>query len=175
MKTRVQKQQEVETLKNEFAKTQHAFVVAYQGISVEKDWELRKQAREANFNYRVVKNTLAELAVTGTALESLKDQFVGPTAIAYNDNDPVTIAKVLSKFAKENPKFSFKAGVVEGHAITVPEIAEVAAMPSKEELISKIMFLLNSGAQRMAVALNGVARNLTVVVSEVAKQKEQGA
>ena len=129
----------------------------------------------SNFSYRVVKNTLAELAVAGTALESLKDQFVGPTAIAYNDNDPVSIAKVLSKFAKENPKFTFKAGVVEGRAITVNEIAEVAAMPSKEELISKIMFLLNSGAQRMAVALNGVARNLTVVVSEVAKQKEQSA
>lgn len=175
MKTRTQKQEEVEILKQEFAKTQHAFIVAYQGIPVEKDWELRKQAREANFSYRVVKNTLAQLAVEGTALESLKDQFVGPTAIAYNENDPVSIAKVLSKFAKENPKFTFKAGVVEGRAITVKEIDTVASMPSKEELISKIMFLINSGAQRMAIALNGVARNLTVVVSEVAKQKEQGA
>lgn len=171
MKTKTQKQQEIEVLKGEFAKVQHAFVVAYQGITVEKDWELRKQAREANFSYRVVKNTLAELAVTGTALESLKDQFVGPTAIAYNENDPVSIAKVLSKFAKENPKFTFKAGVVEGRAISVKDIEMVAAMPSKEELISKIMFLLNSGAQRMAVALNGVARNLTVVTSEIAKQK----
>ncbi len=175
MKTKAQKQQDVEVLKSEFANIPHAIVVQYQGIAVEKDWELRKQAREANFSYRVVKNTLAQLAVEGTPLESLRDQFVGPTAIAYSENDPVSVAKVLSKFAKENPKFSFKAGVVEGRAITVNEIAEVAAMPSKEELISKIMFLLNSGAQRMAVALNGVARNLTVVVSEVAKQKEQGA
>ena len=107
----------------------------------------------------------------GTALESLKDQFVGPTAIAYNENDPVSIAKVLSKFAKENPKFTFKAGVVEGRAISVQEIADVASMPSKEELISKIMFLINSGAQRMAVALSGVARNLAIVTNEVAKQK----
>ncbi len=175
MKTKAQKQQDVEILKNEFANTPHAFVVQYQGIAVEKDWDLRKQAREANFNYRVVKNTLAQLAVEGTPLESLRDQFVGPTAIAYSENDPVTIAKVLSKFAKENPKFSFKAGVVEGRAIAVSEIEAVASMPSKEELISRIMFLLNSGAQRMAIALNGVARNLTVVVNEVAKQKEQGA
>lgn len=171
MKTRAQKQQEVEILKSEFSKIQHAIVVAYQGISVEKDWELRKQAKEANFSYRVVKNTLAELAVQGTALESLKDQFVGPTAIAYNENDPVSIAKVLSKFAKENPKFTFKAGVVEGRAISVQEIADVASMPSREELISKIMFLINSGAQRMAVALSGVARNLAIVTNEVAKQK----
>lgn len=171
MKTKKQKQQDIEMLKGEFAKTQHAFVVAYQGISVEKDWELRKQAREANFSYRVVKNTIAELAVAGTALESLKDQFVGPTAIAYNDSDPVSIAKVLTKFAKENPKFSFKAGVVEGRAITVQEIDAVASMPSKEELISRVMFLINSGAQRTAVALSGVARNLAVVTSEIAKQK----
>ncbi len=171
MKTKKQKQQDIETLKGEFAKTQHAFVVAYQGISVEKDWELRKQAREANFSYRVVKNTLAELAVEGTALESLKEQFVGPTAIAYNDSDPVSIAKVLTKFAKENPKFTFKAGVVEGRAISVKEIDAVASMPSKEELISRVMFLINSGAQRTAVALSGVARNLAVVTSEIAKQK----
>ncbi|HEX4948920.1 MAG TPA: 50S ribosomal protein L10 [Blastocatellia bacterium] len=171
MKTKAQKQEDVELLKNEFANSNHAFVVQYQGIAVEKDWELRKQAREANFNYRVVKNTLAQIAVEGTPLESLKDQFIGPTAIAYNENDPVTIAKVLSKFAKENPKFTFKAGVVEGRAIAVNEIEAVASMPSKEELISKIMFLINSGAQRMAVALNGVSRNLAVVMSEIAKQK----
>lgn len=175
MKTKAQKQQDVDVLKSEFAKTNHAFVVHYQGIPVDKDWELRKQAREANFSYRVIKNTLAQIAVEGTPLESLKDQFVGPTAIAYNENDPVTIAKVLSKFAKENPKFTFKAGVVEGRAIAVKDIDAVASMPSKEELISKIMFLLNSGAQRMAVALNGVARNLTVVTSEIAKQKEQSS
>lgn len=175
MKTKAQKQQDVEILKGEFAKTPHAIVVHYQGIAVEKDWELRKYAREANFSYRVVKNTLAQIAVEGTPLESLKDKFVGPTAIAYSENDPVTVAKVLSKFAKENPKFSFKAGVVEGRAISVSEIDAVASMPSKEELISKIMFLINSGAQRMAVALNGVSRNLAVVMSEVAKQKEQGA
>jgi large subunit ribosomal protein L10 len=171
MKTKAQKQKDVEILKNEFAQTPHAIVVHYQGIAVDKDWELRKQAREANFSYRVIKNTLAQIAVEGTPLESLKEHFVGPTAIAYSENDPVTVAKVLSKFAKENPKFTFKAGVVEGRAISVSQIGDVAAMPSKEELISKIMFLLNSGAQRMAVALNGVARNLTVVVSEVAKQK----
>ena len=171
MKTKAQKQEDVDLLRGEFSKTNHAFVVHYQGIPVDKDWELRKQAREANFSYRVIKNTLAQIAVEGTPLESLKDKFVGPTAIAYSENDPVSVAKVLSKFAKENPKFSFKGGVVEGQAIEVSEIEAVASMPSKEELISKIMFLINSGAQRIAVALNGVSRNLAVVTSEIAKQK----
>ena len=171
MKTKIQKQNEIEILNTEFAKSNHAIVVHYQGITVEKDWALRDEARAANFGYRVIKNKLAQRAVVGTPLESLKDQFVGPTAIAYSDSDPVSIAKVLSKFAKENPKFSFKGGVVEGRAITVNEIADVAALPSKEELISRIMYLLNSGAQRIAVALNGVSRNLAVVASEIAKQK----
>ena len=171
MKTRDQKQKDVEVLASEFAKSQHAIVVSYQGITVEKDWELRRKMREANVAYRVVKNTLAQRAVENTPLASLRDHFVGPTAIAYNENDPVSIAKLLSTFAKENPQFSFKAGVVEGRAISVREIDEVASMPSKEELISKIMFLVNSGAQRMAVCLNGVARNLTIVVNEVSKQK----
>ena len=174
MKTREQKDQEIEVLKTEFQNAPHALVVSFQGLPVDKDWDLRKQMREAKLSYRVVKNTLAERAVTGTPLDGLKDQFVGPTAIAYSETDPVSLAKVLTKFAKENPQFSFKAGVVEGRVISIKDLDSIASLPSKEELISKIMFLVNSGAQRMAVALNGVARNLAVVVSEVAKQKGAG-
>jgi large subunit ribosomal protein L10 len=111
------------------------------------------------------------MAVEGTALEPLKDHFIGMTAIAYSENDPVGLAKVLSKFAKENNQMTFKAGVVEGRVIKVKDIVELASLPSKEELISKLMFVLNSQAQRLAVALNGVSRNLAVVVNEVAKQK----
>ena len=90
--------------------------------------------------------------------------------------DPVTLAKVLSKWAKESPVFSFKAAVVEGRAIEVKDIEALANMPSKEELISKVMFLVNSGAQRLAVATAGVARNLAIVIDQVRAQKEeQGA
>ena len=97
------------------------------------------------------------------------------TAVAYSDTDPVGLAKVLSKFAKENAKLTFKAGVVEGRVINVKDIEALASMPSKEELISKIMFLLNAPAQRMAVAINGVARNLAVVMQQVAEKKGEQA
>jgi large subunit ribosomal protein L10 len=139
---------------------------------VEKDQQLRRQLREAQLSYRVVKNTLAQRAVEGTPLEALRDHFTGPTAIAYSEHDAVGMAKVLTKFAKENPVFTFKAGVVEGRVIAVKDVEALANMPSKEELLGKLLFLLNAQAQRLAVALAGTARNLAVVLNEVAKQKE---
>lgn len=171
MKTREQKQEEIEALKQDFGTSSNALVVSFQGLTVEKDQQLRRQLREAQLHYRVVKNTLAQRAVEGTALAALSDHFVGPTAIAYSEKDAVGLAKVLTKFAKENAQFTFKAGVVEGRVIAVKDIDALATMPSKEELISKIMFLVNAQAQRLAVALAGTARNLAVVLNEIAKQK----
>jgi large subunit ribosomal protein L10 len=171
MKTRAQKEQEIAALNEEFKKSGNALVVSFQGVSVEKDWEMRKALREANLSYRVIKNTIGRKAVEGTPLESLKEQFVGMSAIAYSTNDPVSLAKVLSKYAKESDKIKFKAGVVEGRAINVKDIDALASMPSKEELISKLMFVLNSGAQRVASVINAVPRNLAIVVDQIAKQK----
>ena len=173
MKTREQKEQAIAALKEEFKASVNALVIDFQGIAVEKDWEMRKALREANLNYRVIKNTIGRLAVEDTPLESLKEHFVGMSAVAYSPNDPVGLAKVLSKFAKETDKVKFKAGVVEGRAIKVQDIAALASLPSKEELISKLMFVLNSGAQRLATALNGVPRNLVVVLDQIAKQKSE--
>lgn len=175
MKTRTQKQKEIATLFEEFQTTGNALVVSFQGLTVEKDQDLRRQLREAQLSYRVVKNTLAQRAVEGTPLAGLRDEFVGPTAIAYSKDDPVSLAKVLTKFSKENAQFTFKAGVVEGRVITVTDIAALATMPSKEELISKLLFLLNAPVQRLATALSGVSRNLAIVVSEIAKQKGAAA
>ncbi len=175
MKTREQKEQDIALLKDEFTNTGNALVVSFQGLTVEKDWELRRALEKAELNYRVVKNTLGKLAVEGTPLESLKEHFVGMTGIAYSEKDPVGLAKVLSKFAKENAQLKFKAGVVEGRAINIKDIDALAAMPSKEELISKLMFLLNSPAQRTATAVNGVARNLAVVIKQIAEQKGEAA
>jgi large subunit ribosomal protein L10 len=126
---------------------------------------------KAELNYRVVKNTLGKIAVEGTPLEPLKDHFIGMTAIAYSNTDPVGLAKVLSKFAKENAQLKFKGGVVDGRVINVKDVDALATVPSKEELISKLMFLINSPAQRIAVAVNGVARNLAVVIQQIAEQK----
>ncbi|HEX9004587.1 MAG TPA: 50S ribosomal protein L10 [Blastocatellia bacterium] len=174
MKTKDQKEQNIASLKDDFAKSSHALVVSFEGLPVDKDWELRRALQAAQLNYRVVKNTLGRIAVENTPLEPLKDHFKGMTAVAYSENDPVGLAKVLSKFAKENSKLTFKAGVVEGRAINVKDIEALATMPSKEELISKLMYVLNAPAQGLAVVLNGVARNLAVVVQQIAeKQGEQ--
>jgi large subunit ribosomal protein L10 len=171
MKTRTEKDQEIAALQEEFKATGHALIVNFQGLKVEKDWELRRALREANLRYHVIKNTIGRRAVEGTPLEALKDNFIGMTAIAYSPNDPVGLAKVLSKFAKENDKFKFKAGVVEGRAISVKDIEALATMPSKEELISKLMFVINAPAQQLASVISAVPRNLAIVIDQIAKQK----
>lgn len=175
MKTKEQKEQDIAALKDDFKKSSHALVVSFEGLPVDKDWELRRALQAAQLNYRVIKNTLGRIAVEDTPLEPLKDHFKGMTAVAYSENDPVGLAKVLSKFAKDNAKLTFKAGVVEGRAINVKDIDALASMPSKEELISKLMYVLNAPAQGIAVALNGVARNLAVVVQQIAEKKGEQA
>ena len=172
MKTRAQKETEVERLHREFVESPHALLVGFQGIKVEADERLRRELRQAGLSYRVVKNTLAIRAAKGTPMEKVAENFTGPTAVALSKNDPVTLAKVLSKWAKDSPVFSFKAGVVEGQAIAVAEVSDLANLPSKEELISKVMFLINSSAQRLAIVTQAVSRNLAVVIDQVRAQKE---
>lgn len=172
MKTRLQKEKEIEVLHREFEESPNALLVGFQGITVGTDERLRRELRQAGVSYRVVKNTLAIRAADGTSMEQVKGQFTGATAVALSKNDPVTLAKLLSKWARETPVFSFKAAVVEGKAIDVKNIESLSNLPSKEELISKVMFLINSSAQRLAVATAGVARNLTIVIDQVRAQKE---
>ncbi|MBO0722599.1 MAG: 50S ribosomal protein L10 [Blastocatellia bacterium] len=172
MKTREEKEQDIATLREDFINTGNALLVSFQGLPVVKDWELRRALDQAELGYRVVKNTLCRRAVEGTPLEPLKDHFIGMTAIAYSEKDPVGLAKVLTNFAKDNAQLTFKAGIVEGRVIKVKDIDALAKMPSKEELVSKLMFILNSQAQRLATVINAVPRNLAVVVDQIAKQKE---
>ncbi len=125
--------------------------------------------QKAGGKYQVVKNTLAERAGTGTPAEGVLKNLKGTNSIAYTHTDPVALAKALTKIAKDVPAFQFKSGVVEGRVISIAEIQQLATMPSKEELISKIMFLLNAPAQRIAIALNALPRNLAVTVNEAIK------
>ena len=172
MKTREQKEQDIAVLQNDFKEAPHAFLIGFQGITVADDERMRRELREANLTYRVVKNTLAIRAAEGTPLEQIRDEFKGATAVALTKDDPVTMAKVLSKWAKEKPLLNFKAAVVEGKVMNVKDIEALSNMPSKEELVSKMMFVINSGAQRLAVVTAGVARNLAIVVDQVRAQKE---
>ena len=174
MKTREQRNREIEDLKVEFGQSANALVVGFQKLKVEDDEKLRRELRQANLKYRVIKNTLAVIASKGTAIEAISEKFVGPTAIALSPNDPVSLAKILSKWAKDSQAFTFKAGIVEGHVIEIKDIDALSNLPSKEELISKMMFVLNSGAQRLATVTAGVSRNLAVVLGQIRDQKESG-
>src|SRR5690349_18566215 len=160
MKKRSEKQQDLDKLKLELAKVSTVILTTFQGITVENDTKLRRAVQAAGGKYKVVKNTIAERAGTGTPAESLLKNLRGTNSIAYTETDPVALAKALTKIAKDVPAFQFKAGVVEGRVISISEIQSLANLPSKEELLSKIMFLLNAPAQRIAIALNALPRNL---------------
>jgi large subunit ribosomal protein L10 len=169
MKKKSEKQQDLDKLKTELAKVSTVILTTFQGITVEEDTKLRRAVQAAGGKYEVVQNTLAELAGAGTPAEGVLKNLKGTHSIAYTQTDPVALAKALTKIAKGVPAFQFKSGVVEGRVISIPEIKQLADMPSKEELISKIMFLLNAPAQRIAMALNALPRNLAVTVSEAVK------
>jgi large subunit ribosomal protein L10 len=170
--TRAKKVAAVEKLGGELKNASSMIVATYSKLTVTQDFELRKALRSTGAKYRVVKNTLAERAGKGTKVEKALTNLQGVTSIAYTEGDPVALAKALSKYAKENPEFSFKAGLVEGRVITVKEIESLATMPSKEELYSKLLFLLNAPSQRLVTAMNAVGRNLAVVVGQGVEQKK---
>ena len=172
MKTREQKQKDLEELTQRFKEAKAAMVVGFQKMTVAKDQELRNQLREAGVSYEVVKNTLARRASEGTALEGATDHFKGVTAVALSNGDPVGLSKAISKFAKANPDiFTFKAGIVEGKVVALNEVEAIASLPSKEELISKVMFLINCQAQRLVTVISAVPRNLAIVVKQIGEQK----
>jgi len=170
--TKAKKSEQIEKLSSDLKKANNMLVGTFSKLKVSQDFELRKSVRAAGAKYRVVKNTLAERAAKGTPVEEALKGLQGVTSIAYTEGDPVALAKALSKYAKDNPEFTFKAGVVEGRVIAVKEIEALATMPSKEEIYSKLLFLINAPAQRLATAVNAVGRNLAVVLNQgVEKQK----
>jgi large subunit ribosomal protein L10 len=170
--TRAKKVAAVEKLSGELKSASSMVVATYSKLTVTQDFELRKALRPTGAKYRVVKNTLAERAGKGTKVEQVLKNLQGVTSIAYTEGDPVALAKALSKYAKENPEFTFKAGLVEGCVITVKEIESLATMPSKEEIYSKLLFLLNAPSQRLVTAMNAVGRNLAVVIGQGVEQKK---
>ncbi len=175
MKKRSEKQRDLDKLKTELARVSTVILTTFQGITVENDTKLRRAVQAAGGKYKVVKNTLAERAGAGTSAEGLLKNLTGTNSIAYTSTDPVALAKALTKIAKDVPAFQFKSGVVEGRVISIAEIQQLASLPSKEELISKIMFLLNAPAQRIAVALNALPRNVAVTVNEAIKTNKFGS
>jgi len=160
----------VERLKADLINAGSVFVVSFQKIPVSEDLELRRQVRAAGGRYRVVKNRLAVLGAKGTSAEPILKSLAGPTALALTAASPVGLAKALSAYAKANPNFTFRAGLVEGRAVSLSEIAELALLPGKEALLAKVLGLIASPARSVAVTMQAVIRNVASVIDQAVKE-----
>lgn len=172
MKDKEQKAKDLEALRKELEEQPSIFVAGYEKMTVSQDYELRKTVRGAGGKYQIVKNNIAAKASEELPSKDLLGDLKGMTSIASTTGDPVALAKALVAYAKTNPSFTFKAGFVEGRVVEVKSIQDLANMPSKEEIYAKILFLINANAQRLVTAMNGVGRNLAVVVDQGVKENK---
>ena len=172
MKKKEDKKKDLEALRKELEQSKNLFVTGYEKLKVSQDFELRKTVRGVGGKYQVIKNNIAELASEGTACAEILKGLRGMTSVAYTMEDPVALAKALTAYAKLNPAFTFKAGIVEGRVIDIKAINDLATMPSKEEIYAKMLFLINAPAQRLVTAMNAVGRNLAVVIDQGVKENK---
>lgn len=169
------KHEQVASLKEELKEINTIFLCNFQGLTVDKDTQLRAKLRETGSKYAVIKNTLLKIAFTDSDFSQVSDQLVGNTAVAYSKENPVELAKILKDFSKDNEKFTFKVGVVEGQVIDLKGLEALASLPPKEVLVAKLMFMLNFPVQGLVNALSGNIRNLAVVLGQIQQQKEQNS
>jgi large subunit ribosomal protein L10 len=164
--TRASKTEKVGKLAAELEHSTSAIIGTFKGLTASKDFELRKTVRAAGGSYHVVKNKLAARASEGTKIETALQGLKGVSSVAYTSGDPVALAKALSAWVKDNAEFTFKLGIIDGKLISVDEIGDLATMPGKEELFSKLLFLIQSPAQRLATVINATGRDLAVVINQ---------
>src|ERR1700753_535189 len=168
--TKAKKNEKVAMMAKELENSTSAIIGTFKGMTASKDFELRKVVREAGGSYHVVKNKLAAQSSKGTKVEAALQGLKGVSSVAYTSGDPVALAKALSTWVKDNAEFTFKLGIVDGKVITVDEIKALATMPGKEELFSKLLFLINSPAQRLVTVMNATGRDLAVVINQGVEQ-----
>jgi large subunit ribosomal protein L10 len=172
MKKKPEKQKDLEALRSELEKAQNVFLTGYEKLTVEQDFELRKTIRGAGANYKVIKNRIGEKAAEGMPVGDLLKDLKGMCSVAYTSGDPVALAKALTAYAKANPSFTFKAGMVEGRVVDISGIQALASLPPKEEIYAKLLYLIQAPAQRLVTVMNGVGRNLAVVVDQGVKENK---
>jgi large subunit ribosomal protein L10 len=175
MKTRAQKTAEVSELTQEIGKANNAFLIDFKGITVPQVTELRKQVRDTKSGYVVVKNTLALIALKDSPIVAMREQFTGPTAIAFNATDAVGLAKALTRFAKDVPAVRFKGAMLDGQIVPTEQIQTIATLPSREELVAKLLYVLQSPMRGLATVLQANIRNLAVVIDQIGKQRSTTA
>jgi large subunit ribosomal protein L10 len=168
--SKAKKAVQIDHLAHELAGSTSAIVGTFAKLTVSQDYELRKVVRSAGGRYRVLKNKLAARASKGTKVEQALQGLKGVSSVAYTSGDPVALAKALSTWMQENAEFTFKLGIVDGHVITVEEVKQLATMPSKEAIFSKLLFLINAPAQRLATVINATGRDIAVVINQAVEQ-----
>lgn len=173
MVTKARKTQTIEDLKIALINSKLTVVSDYQGTTVSEITALRREIQKAGGDFTVAKNTLIKLAVKGQGFAKNLDEFlIGPSAVVYTDGDPVPVAKALTEYIKKIKKTTIKGGVLEGKRVSEDDIRSIAALPTREVLIAKMLGSMNAPAQNVVYALSGVSRNLVYVLDAVRKQKE---
>jgi large subunit ribosomal protein L10 len=171
--TKAKKAEQIEKLSSDLKDVNNLVVGTFTKLTVAQDFELRKAVRSAGGKYSVVKNTLAERATKGTTLEQAFQNLTGVTSVAYTTGDPVALAKAIAKYLDENKEqFQIKGGVIEGRVAGPKEVARLATMPSKEEIMAKLLFLINAPAQRLVTVMNAVGRDVAVVLNQGVEKKK---
>ncbi len=173
--TKAKKAVQIDHLAHELEGSTSAIVGTFAKLTVSQDYELRKVVRGAGGRYRVLKNKLAARASKGTKVEQALQGLKGVSSVAYTSGDPVVLAKALSTWMQENAEFTFKLGIVDGQVITVEEVKRLATMPSKETIFSKLLFLINAPAQRLATVINATGRDIAVVINQAVEQEKFAA
>ena len=171
-KKRSQKEKEIARLHQELLRVTSLVLSSFHELTVAQDSELRRLVQACGGKYRVVKNTLAARAAKGTSAESLLAGLTGVNSIAYTEGDPVSLARTLTKYARDNPAFTFRAGLVEGRVLSLDEVQALGSLPTRDELLARLLYLLQAPGQRLASAIVGVGRNLALVLKQGHEEKK---
>ncbi|HLR65883.1 50S ribosomal protein L10 [Virgibacillus alimentarius] len=151
------KKQLVQEISDKFKASQSTLLVDYRGLDVAEVTELRKELREAGVDYKVYKNTMTRRAATDAELEELNDLLVGPTAIAFSNDDVIAPARIINDFAKEHEALEIKGGVIEGNVASLEQIKELADLPNYEGMVSMLLSVLQAPVRNFAYAAKAVA------------------
>jgi large subunit ribosomal protein L10 len=174
---REEKHQQAKDLHKELKNARTVFLQSFEGLTVAQDTELRRRISGTGARYKVVKNSLIERAAAGTETEPAAQNLRGTTSLAYTADEPVSLAKVLVDYAKENPALVFKSGMVEGRVVAMADVEALAALPSREQLFAKALYVIKSPGQQLATAVSAVGRDLARVIQQAVKEnkfKESG-
>ena len=166
------KQEIVQEIHEKFARSKIVIVTDYKGLDVATISDLRRKLREADIEYRVVKNTLLARASEGTDAEAIKDDFKGPSGVALSYDDPVAPAKVLTQFAKENNKLEIKVGVMGNSVLSVDDIKALSALPSREVLLGQLLSVMVAVPTSFVRVLNAVPQKFLYALQAIKEQKE---